>query len=84
MWKFERLRSHYCVIDYRLQHSLEFYGHAEPFEKKFRRFQEMRRGFLLAMRDRSFWLYALCFLYMDIYSVKFSVQHRDWRFLFVR
>ena len=52
--------------------------------KKVRRFREMRNAFLIAMRDHSLFAYWLCHLYMDVYSVKFALQHHDRRFLFVR
>ena len=84
MWKYARQRTTYCVIPYRIQHSLEFYGFNEPYEKKVRRFREMRNAFLIAMRDRSLFAYWLCHLYMDVYSIKFALQHHDRRFLFVR
>lgn len=84
MWTYSRLRPNYCALDYRMNHSLDFYGHEEPFESKKRRFREMRRGFLTAMRKRSLAAYVLCYIYMDIYSAKFALTHRDRRFLFIR
>lgn len=84
MWKFRRHAPYCCVMDYSIHHKLDFYGNDEPFGKKVRRFREMRRAFLTAMRKRGRLAYWLCFMYMDAYSVKFAAQHRDRRFLFVR
>lgn len=84
MWKFRKHAPYCCVMDYDLRHKLDFYGYDEPFERKVGRFREMRRSFLTAMRKRALWAYWLCFVYMDVYSVKFAIQHRDRRFLFVR
>ena len=84
MWTYQRLRSQYVALACTMSHSLDFYDAVEPTEKKLNRFREMRRGFLVAMRKRSWLAYALCYLYMDVYSVKFALLHRNVRFLFVR
>lgn len=85
MWQYESLRDSFYVFPYRMHHSLDFYAKGEEsFESKARRFREIRKALLLGMRRKRWWAYILCYIYFDIYSIKFSLLHRDRRFMFLR
>lgn len=82
MSRFTATHSHFFVLDYHLQHRLDFYARGEDFEHKAKRFKELRRSFLILMRRRSLWAYWATQVYMFIYSIKFAIIHRDIRYIF--
>lgn len=83
MSRFTAGHKDFYVLDYEMQHTLNFYAKGEDFSSKSRRFRELRRSFLILMRRRSIWAWLGTQLYMIIYSVKFAIIHRDFRYIFV-
>ena len=71
------------VLDYKMKHTLDFYKKGESFEKKKRRFRDLRRSFLILMKRQGWLAYTLTQLYLFVYSVKFSIIQRDIRYIFV-
>ena len=71
------------VLDYRMNHTLNFYKRGEDFEKKKDRFKDLRRSYLILMRRKGIVYYLLSQVYLFVYSIKFSIQQRDIRFIFV-
>lgn len=84
MWRYGQHHSHFCVIHYTLQHTLNFYDPAEPFEKKAQRYREMRTSAIYLAKLKSSWLAGLMYLYYDIFSVKCAILNREPRFIFLR
>ncbi len=71
------------VLDYKMKHTLDFYKKGESYDKKKRRFRELRRSFLVLMKRQGYAAYILTQLYLFIYSVKFAIIHKDIRYIFV-
>lgn len=71
------------VLDYKMIHTLDFYKKGEPYEKKKRRFRDLRRAFLILMKRKGWAVYAITYLYLIVYSVKFAIKQRDIRYIFV-
>ncbi|NPD90770.1 glycosyltransferase [Xylanibacter muris] len=83
MSKYDSTHNELFVLDYRMNHTLNFYMRGECFEKKKSRFRDLRRSYLILMRRKGMWLYLLTQIYLFVYSIKFSIQQRDIRFIFV-
>lgn len=73
--------THFYVLDYHMQHKLNFYAKGESYETKSLRLKELRHSFLLLMRRRGWLMYASTRLYLFIYSIKFAIIHRDIRYI---
>lgn len=71
------------VLDYKMHHTLNFYQRGESFEKKKNRFRDLRRSYLILMRRKGLLTYLLTQIYLFVYSIKFSIQQRDIRFIFI-
>ncbi len=84
MWKYGQQYTHFCVIRYTLQHTLNFYDPAETFDKKAQRYREMRTSAIYLARLKSFWLALLMYLYYDVFSIKCAILNREIRFIFLR
>lgn len=83
MAKYDLSHQELYVLNYRMNHTLNFYMRGESFEKKKVRFRDLRRSYLILMRRKGFLIYLLAQLYLFVYSVKFSIQQRDIRFVFI-
>lgn len=83
MSKYNSSHSELFVLDYRMNHTLNFYKRGEDFEKKKIRFKDLRRSYLILMRRKGIVYYLLSQVYLFVYSIKFSIQQRDIRFIFV-
>ena len=83
MSRYTASHAHFYVLDYKMQHSLNFYARGESFAVKSQRFRDLRRSFLRLMRRKGWIAYAGTWLYLVIYSIKFAIIHRDFRYIFV-
>lgn len=83
MSKYDLTHKELFVLDYRMDHTLNFYMRGESFEKKKNRFRDLRRSYLILMRRKGLVFYLLTQIYLFVYSIKFSLQQRDIRFIFV-
>lgn len=83
MARYNDSHSEFYVLDYVVEHSLNFYAKGECFTTKSRRFRELRRSFLILMRRRSWFAWLATQIYMVVYSVKYAIIHRDIRYVFV-
>ena len=83
MSRFTSSHKELFVLDYKMMHTLNFYQRGEDFRKKKARFRDLRRSFLILMRRKGLILYLLTQIYLFVYSIKFSIQQRDIRFIFV-
>lgn len=71
------------VLDYKMKHTLDFYKKGESYDKKKRRFRELRHSFLILMRRQGYATYILTQLYLFVYSIKFAIILKDIRYIFV-
>lgn len=83
MSRYNASHTHFCVLDYQMQHSLNFYARGESYQVKSQRFRDLRRSFLILMRRKGWLSYLSTQLYLFIYSIKFAIIHRDVRYIFV-
>ncbi len=83
MSRFTASHQEFIVLDYTIQHTLNFYARGEDYETKSRRLRELRRSFLILMRRRGIFAYLSTWLYLVVYSIKFAIIHRDVRYIFV-
>lgn len=83
MSRFTASHQQFIVLDYTVQHTLNFYARGEDFETKSRRLRELRRSFLILMRRRGILAYLSTWLYLVVYSIKFAIIQRDVRYIFV-
>lgn len=83
MSKYDSTHKELFVLDYRMNHTLNFYMRGECFVKKKNRFRDLRRSYLILMRRKGIGIYLLTQVYLFVYSIKFSIQQRDIRFIFV-
>lgn len=83
MSKYDQAHKELFVLNYRMNHTLNFYMRGESFEKKKNRFRDLRRSYLILMRQKGIVLYWLTQVYLFVYSIKFSIQQKDIRFIFV-
>lgn len=71
------------VIDFNMQHTLDFYSKEETFEKKSKRYINQRKALLIIMRRKGLLIYFLTQLYLFVFSIKFAITHKDIRYLFI-
>lgn len=71
------------VVDYHMKHTLDFYSRGENFTTKKKRFLELRRSFLRLMKRKGLLAYSLTVVYLFVYSIKFAIQQRDIRYIFL-
>lgn len=83
MYKFTLDNKALYILNYKMHHTLNFYLRGESFEKKKKRFKDLRRSYLILMRRKGIFMYYITQIYLFIYSIKFSIQQRDIRFIFV-
>ncbi|WP_298936367.1 hypothetical protein [uncultured Prevotella sp.] len=83
MDKFTSTNKKLFILDYKMNHTLNFYLRGENFEIKKKRFKDLRRSYLILMRRKGNFMYYVTHIYLFIYSIKFSIQQRDIRFIFV-
>lgn len=83
MSRFTASHQQFIVLDYTVQHTLNFYARGEDFVTKSRRLRELRRSFLILMRRRGILAYLSTWLYLVVYSIKFAIIQRDVRYIFV-
>lgn len=73
----------FVVLNYEMQHTLNFYARGESFATKSLRFRELRQSFLILMRRRGVLPWLGTQVYLFIYSIKFAIIHRDVRYIFI-
>ncbi len=72
------------VMDYHMRHTLNYYENDEPFTKAANRYRDQRRASFILMKRQGWFVYFLTHLYWLVFSVKYSIQKRDIRYLFLR
>ncbi len=83
MSRYDASHKELFVLDYKMRHTLDFYKKGESYERKKRRFRDLRRAFLILMRRQGFITYLLTQAYLFVYSVKFAIIQKDIRYIFV-
>lgn len=84
MWRYGQQRKELYVLDYTVNHVLNFYAEDEPMANKVNRLRAMRHAGLIIERQRHPWLFPLVYLYWDVFALKCAIKQRSCQFLFVR
>lgn len=83
MIHYSKKNKYLFVLSCEINHILNSYED-EPFSKKKARYKEMRKGFLILMKQENLFIYILTHLYLLVYSIKISLIRHDFRYLFIR
>lgn len=84
MSRYNETHKEFYVIDYKMQHTLNFYSTNELFEKKAARYVNQRKALFIIMRRKGLAVYLATQIYWFLYSIKYALCQRNAKFIFLR
>jgi len=83
MYKYSLDNEYLFVLKSKIDHSLNYYEKSTLNDKLFR-YKSAKEGCLIHIRKRNRFIYLLALIYFSFMSIRLTIKHRSFRFLFTQ